>query len=206
MLFRSVSQSRYPPCPAPVSSPFLSELDSLVESITGQIKNEWTTFFNGSGACKYGLDSLDTMPVLLSKFYRIHNTFLPESYCLIPSEFFSISYRTSSVLLDSLKNLSSANQDVTMTTNSHAEIYNSGDTYCLQIHKIDSSTIKRGQQYIYVEHPYTAITYTRKNTVVHDGATTNQHSQMDNQKRTTIYLRRTPIHSNNIHTKKHSST
>ena len=42
----------------------------------------------GSGACKYGLDSLDTMPVLLSNFYRIHNTFLPESYCLIPSEFF----------------------------------------------------------------------------------------------------------------------
>ena len=33
---------------------------------------------------------------------------MPESYCLIPSEFFSISYRTSSFLLDSLKNLSSA--------------------------------------------------------------------------------------------------
>ena len=103
------SVSSCPPCPAPVFSPILSELDSLVESITGQIKIEWTTFFNGSGACKYGLDSLHTMPVLLSKFYRIHNTFLPESYFLIPSEFFySISYRTSSVLLDSLKNLSSA--------------------------------------------------------------------------------------------------
>ena len=57
-----VSYGSCPPCPAPVvSSPLLSELDSLVESITGQIKNEWTTFFNGSGADKYGLDSLNTM-------------------------------------------------------------------------------------------------------------------------------------------------
>ena len=103
------SGSSCPPCPSPVSSPLLSELDSLVESITGQIKNEWTTFFNGSGSDKYGLDSLNTMPVLLSRFYQIRNTFFPERYCLIPSEFFySISYRTSSVLLDSLKNLSSA--------------------------------------------------------------------------------------------------
>ena len=40
----------------------MSELDSLVESITGQIKNECITFFNGSGADKYGLDNPNPNP------------------------------------------------------------------------------------------------------------------------------------------------